>query len=153
MGHFHAGWYCRAPHAGLIRFVALVDGVFAGALSLEEVTWLRTPHVYFVQLAVASAWQGSGIGRRLSAVMDEAAEIAGASVLYVKVGEGDERAERFARVRGFTPTGDVDRRSRLNVARATLDGLVEGRARLDARGIRIARLAELQPDDALMYAL
>jgi GNAT superfamily N-acetyltransferase len=143
----------RAPHAGLIRFVALADGAFAGALSLEEVTWLQTPHVYFAQLAVASEWQGRGIGRRLSAVMDEAATLAGAGVLYVKVREGDERAQRFALVRGFTPTGDVDRKSRLNVTRATLDGLAERREHLRARGIRIARLAELEPDDTLLHAL
>jgi GNAT superfamily N-acetyltransferase len=143
----------RAPHAGLIRFVALSDGAFAGAVSLEEVTWLQTPHVYFVELAVASEWQGRGVGRRLGAVMDEAAALAGAGVLYVKVHEGDERAERFGRVRGFTPTGDVDHRSRLDVARASLDGLAESRARLHARGIRVARLAELHPDDALLHAL
>jgi GNAT superfamily N-acetyltransferase len=143
----------RAPHAGLIRFVATADGACAGALSLEEVTWLQTPNVYFVRLAVASRWQQHGVGRRLGAVMDEAAAIAGAGVLYVKVWEGDERGERFAAVRGFTRTGDVERVSRLNVARATADGLAAIRARLHARGIRIARLAELRPDDALLRAL
>jgi RimJ/RimL family protein N-acetyltransferase len=85
--------------------------------------------------------------------MDEAAAIAGAGVLYVKVRENDERAERFGRVRGFTPTGDVERKCRLDVRHATLDNLAERRERLSARGIRIARLAELPPDDALLHAL
>jgi mycothiol synthase len=143
----------RVPHASPIRFVAMVDGAFAGALSLEEVTWLQTPNVYFVRLAVAREWQERGIGRRLGTVMDEAAAIAGARVLYVKVREADKRGERFAAVRGFTRTGDVDRVSRLNVARATVDGLAAIRERLHTRGIRIARLAELQPDDALLRHL
>jgi GNAT superfamily N-acetyltransferase len=143
----------RTPGAGLLRFVALTDGSCIGALSLEEVTWLRTPNVYFVQLAVSPAWQRRGIGRRLGAIMDDATVGAGARVLYVKVREGDERAMRFATVRGFTPTGDVDRISRLDLACVNLDGLTATRARLQDFGIRLVRLAELQPDESLLRVL
>lgn len=142
-----------APGAGLRRFVALADATLAGALCLEEVTWLQTPNVYFVRLAVFPEWQRRGIGRRLAAVMDDSAACLGAGVLYTKVREDDIRAEQFATVRGFTPTGDVDRISRLDVARANLDSLPAARARLHDRGIRLVRLAELRPDEAFLHAL
>ena len=134
----------------LVRHVAVDDGTIAGAMSLEAVTWLQKPHVYFVRLAVLPEWRHRGVGRQLGACMDASSGMVGAAVLYVKVREADVRSERFAALRGFTPTGDVDRVSRLDVARAALDGLPASRAGLRDRGIRIARLSELAPDDSLL---
>lgn len=150
---YRGEYAARAAGAGLMRFVALADGTLVGALSLEEVTWLQTPHVYFVELAVSPDWRQRGIGRRLAVVMDDASARLGAGMLYARVREDDTRSQHFATVHGFTPTGDVDRISRLDVARVNLDGLPSTRARLHERGIRLARLAEVQPDDALLRVL
>ena len=63
----------RAAGAGLIRLVAVADGTLVGTLSLEEVTQLQTPNVYFVVLAVSPEWQRRGIGRAMATAMDDAA--------------------------------------------------------------------------------
>lgn len=150
---YRAEYAALTPGVDLFRFVAEVRGSIAGFLSLEEVTWLRRPGVYFARLAVAPSQQGAGIGRRLAMALDEAAGGAGAEVIYARVREGDERATSFAALQGFTPTGDVDRVSRLLVAGARLDGLDDLRRRLQEHGIRICRLASLRPDEALLHAL
>jgi GNAT superfamily N-acetyltransferase len=90
---------------------------------------------------------GQGVGRRLWERLAQRLSDLGALRVYGVVREDLPGSRAWAERRGFVPTGNADRESRLDVRRANLDGFEGVEDQLKREGIRIATVAQIGLDD------
>lgn len=127
--------------------VAERDGRLVGHSLLLARFWVDSPGSYSVFIRVDPDHWGQGIGSALYRQVQDRAEAWHALRLFATVREDRPDALQFAVKRGFKETGHVGRKSRLDVRSAILHGYDELAERLSGEDIRVARLAELGPDD------
>lgn len=135
------------------RYVAELGGMVVGSLELWESSGYREPHTVRVFLEVAAPYRRRGIGEGLYRLLEERMPAIQMARAYSAVREDDPDALAFAERRGFARTGKVDRGSRLDVARARLDGLAEIEGRIGSEGVRIATVEELGAHSALLHSI
>jgi GNAT superfamily N-acetyltransferase len=101
-----AVWRSRvAPSSSRISVVAIADdGTWVG----QMVVLLEPEPPTLVGVYVAAGHRGDGTAQRLLDTIVTMVRAAGASVLRLQVGEGNDRARRFYERMGFVATGDVE---------------------------------------------
>jgi GNAT superfamily N-acetyltransferase len=136
------------------RWVAEEDGAIVGGTMVMPMAWVVEAGVWFGELFVAPSRKGAGIGGRLWAVAEARLCEVGAVRVYGEVREGNDRAEGFARRRGFERSGRVDVMSRLSVDGARIDRLPALRERLADAGIVVMSMEEIGlHDEGFLRAL
>lgn len=135
------------------RLIAEIEDVPVGALFVEKMWWTKRPGGFHVGVRVDPARSGQGIGSRIyDHLLDRAKELQ-AERLYGEVREHDPHAQGFAERRGFTKTGHSDRWSRLEVAKANLDGYDGIEDRLAVEEVHIQTLAEIGESEEFLRKL
>lgn len=136
------------------RFVAELDGRVVGHYFLGGNWFFERAHTLVANLTVRRHNWGQGIGTALYRHLLERALRQGTTLLYCdQVAEGDLRSRIFAERRGFVPSGQVERYSRLEVARANFEGYEGLRIRLAREGIEIRTISEAGVSDTLLRRL
>ncbi|HUS17865.1 MAG TPA: GNAT family N-acetyltransferase, partial [Chloroflexia bacterium] len=126
------------------------DGRLCGYAMLESRWWTDDPASFSLDLTVDPPARGQGIGMRLYSHALERAATLHATQLYAAVRDDLPEAARFAAVCGFVPTGHTLRWARLRVSQAPLAALDAVADSLEAAGISIVALAELDADEPLL---
>ncbi len=135
-------------------WVAEDCGQLVGVGEFHPAWWTGDPTSYSLELRVDPLHERQGIGGRLFAQLAARLKDAGASRLLTWVRPDFPSGVRFAKARGFRPTGQEIREYRLHLPEATPEAYAGVEARLEREGIRIASLAELDSvDDSFLRAL
>lgn len=142
--HFFA---LQPPEAHLEMHVAEREGMVVGGVAWWRAAYIKEQNAYYCEIDVDPSFWGRGIGSALYDLMLHAIRRRGAKRLYARFRDDLPEAERFARNRGFVPSGRTDRMSRLEVKWARLETCREAYRRVSDAGIRITTLAELAPSD------
>ncbi|MGH2448942.1 MAG: GNAT family N-acetyltransferase [Chloroflexota bacterium] len=124
-----------------LRRVAMQGEMLLGSFDLVKDPLNRAKGAYQLHLEVSPRAQGRGIGAQLYRLAESGAEQNASTILYSKVREDHPPSLKFAKQRGFEPTGHLNRLSRLTVRRANLTGCDKLQRRVAQDGIRIANLA------------
>jgi ribosomal-protein-alanine acetyltransferase len=99
--HWSAQELSRLETSGIRVWVAVQDEGLAGAVTSRE----AAGEAEILNLAVAPAWQGKGIGRRLMERALQEAVSAGVKRVFLEVRESNARARAFYLRLGFAEAG------------------------------------------------
>lgn len=132
------------------QWVAEYDGKVVGFSLVRARWWTDDPSRFTVTLFINPSLQRQGIGSELYTRSEDAARGEGAVMLYAWVREDNPAAVAFAEHRGYTPTGAIDRLSRLHVPTANLEVADDG---VKVGNIRLLSLAELGTGDDILRQL
>jgi GNAT superfamily N-acetyltransferase len=138
------------PGALAERWVAEVEGQFAGLCVLARAQWLDRPNTFSANVAVAAAFRQQGVGSVLHDHLLERIKQFGGTRIYAEVSAGRPEALPFAEHRGYVQTGRMHRLSRLLVDEANLDGYEGVYDKVASTGITLRTLSEIGLDDRVM---
>jgi len=99
--HWSAQEFVQLETSGIQVWVAMQDDEIAGAVASRE----AAGEAEILNLAVAPAWRGRGIGRRLMETALDWAVSAGVRRVFLEVRESNARARVFYFRLGFTEAG------------------------------------------------
>lgn len=150
----HRHWLDTLPQdEPLEMIVAEREGRLVGTASWMRRLFDVEPNTYWLDIIVDPHAWGQGIGSRIYNCEIERMATRGARKVFGVVREDLPAAEAFLRRRGFERTGHGDRISQLDVAGARLDRCQAAARRVEEAGLRIATLAELGTDEALLRSI
>lgn len=96
-----AGNFTDSLAAGYDAWVLEAD---AGLIGYAVVMWIPD-EVHLLNLSVAAAWQGQGVGRRLLGWLCEEAAQRGAHAMFLEVRPSNDRARSLYETSGFETVG------------------------------------------------
>lgn len=129
----------------LRRLVAEQDGIVVATASYCETHWSYRPGKYAIDIKVHPDYQNQGIGSEVyKHMMAELAELSQPPTILTSMSQEDKAATlRFLTKRGFTTTMRFPR-SVLDVNAFDPTPFASAVRKMEARGVQIATLAELQ---------
>jgi GNAT superfamily N-acetyltransferase len=142
-----ANYASNEKYGRQLILVAEIEGQVAGEGYLMQMYWTASPGAYLIEVFVAPEWGGHGAGGALYEHARRQAAEWGATRLSTDVREDQPIGMAFARKRGFQDTGHRSYMSRLDLKRVNLDGYEHLPERLQASGIRVVQLAQLDSSD------
>jgi ribosomal-protein-alanine N-acetyltransferase len=99
--HWSAQELVQLETSGIRVWVAIEENCMAGAVAARE----AADEAEILNLAVAPAWRGRGIGRRLMETALEAVVSSGVRRVFLEVRESNARARAFYSGMGFAESG------------------------------------------------
>ena len=141
----------RASEVGDALWVAVDQGTVEGYAGWNRAWWTGRSDVYAIEIRVERGSWGRGIGSRLYASLRSQPFAAQATCFLTWTRADCAEAQRFAARHGFEPTGQVIEECRLYLPDARDQHALELTSRLEAEGIRILALAELQVDEPFLH--
>src|SRR5579859_2416203 len=129
------------------------EGVLAGNGHMFEMYWTAEKDRYIINVTVDPGIWGHGVGSSLYEELVVEAKRRGGTRLYTWIKREIPEAVSFAEHRGFAPSGHEHRMSRLDVRAANLEGYDGLEDRLEAEGIRVTTVAELDPNEDQLHAI
>jgi GNAT superfamily N-acetyltransferase len=139
--------------AGSGLWVAVDGERRAGYVAWDRAWWTGRPDIYAVEVRVERNTWGVGLGQRLYASLLSQPFAAQPTRFLAWIRADSAEAQRFAARNGFELTGQVVEECRLHLPDAQTEHASEIASRLDAEGIRILSLTELQVDESFLRRL
>lgn len=136
-----------------VVLVAEAGGEIVGQGRLVQAFWTGQLDTQMMHVGVSEARRGQGIGTALFESLLHDSMRWGAERVYSDVRADVPEARSFVAHRGFVETGFVGRPSRLEVTQANLEGYAGLADRLAREGIRVERLVNLDPDEAVFRSI